>query len=209
MPTLLHVDSSPLFETSISRNLSNEFVQNWKRSNPNGEVITRDLTTSGLKSIDAAWIGAVFTPESSRTPEQHAMLTLSDALLAELRSADEYVFGVPMHNFAAPSVFKLWIDQIVRAGETFSYVDGTPAGLLKNKKATFLIASGGVYGAGSAMASFNFVEPYLRTVFGFIGVVDTNFLAAGGASALNYGQIDRETFLQPHVESIRAQFSLA
>ncbi len=206
MPTLLHVDSSPLLETSISRGLSNEFVQNWKRSNPDGKVITRDLTKTPLKSIDAAWIGAVFTPENARTPEQRELLALSDALVAELKSADEYVLGVPMHNFAAPAVFKLWIDQIVRAGETFSYADGVPAGLLKNKKATFLIASGGVYGAGTAMASFNFVEPYLRTVFGFIGVVDTNFLAAGGASALNYGQIDRETFLQPHVESIRAQF---
>jgi FMN-dependent NADH-azoreductase len=209
MPTLLHVDSSPLIETSISRGLSNEFVRNWKRSNPDGKVITRDLTTTPLKSIDAAWIGAVFTPENARMPEQRELLALSDALVAELKSADEYVLGVPMHNFAAPAVFKLWIDQVVRAGETFSYADGVPAGLLKNKKATFLIASGAVYSAGTAMASFNFVEPYLRTVFGFIGVVDTNFLAAGGASALNYGQIDRETFLQPHVESIRAQFSPA
>jgi FMN-dependent NADH-azoreductase len=209
MSTLLHIDSSPLIETSISRNLSSEFVQNWKRSNPDGKVITRDLTSTALKSIDAAWIGAVFTPEAARTAEQRELLALSDSLVAELKSADEYVLGVPMHNFSIPSVFKLWIDQIVRAGETFAYVDGAPNGLLKNKKATFLIASGGVYGAGTAMASFNFVEPYLRTVFGFIGVVDTNFLAAGGAAALNYGQIDRATFLQPHVESIRAQFSPA
>jgi FMN-dependent NADH-azoreductase len=59
------------------------------------------------------------------------------------------------------------------------------------------------------MASFNFVEPYLRTVFGFLGVTETTFLTAGGASALNYGKIDRKTFLQPHVESIRAQFQAA
>ena len=59
------------------------------------------------------------------------------------------------------------------------------------------------------MASFNFVEPYLRTVFGFLGVTDVKFISAGGAAALNYGKIDRETFLQPHVESIRAQFQAA
>ena len=53
------------------------------------------------------------------------------------------------------------------------------------------------------MASFNFVEPYLRTVLGFLGVTDTTFLSAGGASALNYGKVDRKTFLQPLVESIQ------
>jgi len=208
MPTLLHIDSSPLIEAgSISRTLSAEFVQNWKQANGDGRVITRDLTTTELPPINAAWIGAVFTPKEARTPEQRQGLALSDALIAELRAADEYVIGVPMHNFAAPSVIKLWIDQIVRAGETFAYIDGAPQGLLKNKKATFLIASGGVYGAGTAMASFNFVEPYLRTVFGFIGVTDATFVSAGGAAALMYGQIDRDTFLQPHLESVRAQFS--
>jgi len=59
------------------------------------------------------------------------------------------------------------------------------------------------------MASFNFVEPYLRTIFGFLGVTETSFVNAGGAAALSYGKIDRQTFLQPHVESIRAQFQAA
>lgn len=206
MSTLLHVDSSPLGQASISRHLSGEFVRNWQRANPDGKVITRDLTISNLSPINAEWIGAAYTPEQSRTATQREALALSDTLIAELQSADEYVFGVPMHNFAVPSVFKLWIDQIVRAGKTFSYVDGAPLGLLRDKKATFLVASGGVYDPGSAMASFNFVEPYLRTVFNFLGVSNTNFLAAGGAAVLNSGKVDRQTFLQPHVESIRARF---
>jgi len=82
-------------------------------------------------------------------------------------------------------------------------------GLLKGKKATFLLSSGGVYDAGTAMASYNFVEPYLRTALGFLGVVETNFVSAGGTMALNYGKIDRESFLLPHVESIRGQFQTA
>jgi len=170
MSTLLHIDSSPLGEGSISRRLTAEFVRNWKEANPSGTIITRDLTSSHVPAIDGEWIGAAYTPASSRTAAQHQVLALSDELIAELRKAAEYVFGVPMHNFAVPSVFKLWIDQIARAGETFAYVDGAPVGLLKNKRATFITASGGVYDAGTAMASFNFVEPYLRTVFGFLGV---------------------------------------
>lgn len=202
MPTLLHLDSSPLGEASISRNLSQHFVQTWKQLHPQGTIITRDLTQTAIPPITGAWVGAAYTPVDARTTEQKEILALSDSLIAELQSADEYVLGVPMHNFGIPSALKLWIDQIARAGKTFSYIDGKPEGLLKGKKATFLIASGGVYDAGTAMASFNFVEPYLRTVFGFLGVVDTTFINAGGAAALNYGKIDRQTFLQPHIDSI-------
>ena len=121
-------------------------------------------------------MGAAYSPEAARTPQQKELLSLSDSLLAELEQADEYVFGVPMHNFGVPSVLKLWIDQISRVGRTFSYADGAPKGLLIDKKATFIIATGGIYDAQTKMASFNFVEPYLRSVFGFLGVTDATFL---------------------------------
>ena len=209
MPTLLVVNSSPFHETSVSRHLSEEFVQNWKEANPNGRVITRDLTTSDLKTVDAAWVGAAYTPKDARTAEQKQALEVSDTLIGELRAADEFVFGVPMHNFGVPSVLKLWIDQVARVGETFSYSEAGPKGLLVGKKATFLVASGGVYDAGTAMASFNHVEPYLRSVFVFLGVTDPRFVLAGGASALMSGQADRATFLKPHVEAIRSQFVAA
>jgi FMN-dependent NADH-azoreductase len=209
MPTLLHIDASPLGDASISRHLSHQFVQKWQALNPTGKVIARDLTTTAISPINGSWIGAVYTPEASRTPEQQEILKLSETLIAELESADEYAIGIPMHNFGIPSTFKLWIDQIVRAGKTFVYIDGKPNGLLKNKKATFLIASGGTYDAGTVMASFNFVEPYLRTIFGFVGVTDTTSINAGGTAALNYGQIDRQAFLQPHIDSINLQLQPA
>lgn len=209
MPTLLHIDSSPLTESSISRHLSHEFAHQWKQSYPNGKVIARDLIASRLSAIDAERIGAAYIPEDARTLRQKEVLSLSDMLIAELGAADEYVFGVPMHNFSIPSTLKLWIDQIVRVGKTFAYSADGPAGLLKNKKATFIIASGGVYNADTAMASFNFVEPYLRSVFGFLGVTDAMFINAGGAAAIRSGKTDRSSFLQPHVDSIRAVFKAA
>ncbi len=209
MSTLLHIDSSPLGNTSISRHLSEEFVQNWQRRNPHGKVINRDLSVNPPPVITAAWIVASFTPEEARTQEQQEMLALSDALIAELETADEYVIGVPMHNFTIASALRLWIDQVARAGKTFAYVDGRPVGTLRGKKATFLVASGGVYGPGSAVASYNFVEPYLRTFFGFLGVTDVQAHAAGGASAVNHGQMDRETFLHPHLSAVQALFPAA
>ncbi len=201
MPTLLHIDSSPLYGRSVSRELTAAFVTQWKASHPDGAVIDRDLNAASILPITEEWVGAVYTPEEALTPEQTKLLAPSDALIAELKQADEYVIGVPMHNFGVPSVLKLWIDQISRVGKTFSYADGTPKGLIIGKKATFIIATGGIYDAQTQMASFNFVEPYLRSLFGFLGLTDATFLTAGGTMALNHGQ-DRGAFLAPHLEAV-------
>ena len=209
MPTLLHIDASPLGEASVSRHLSAEFVRKWRQTNPDGEVITRDLTTSGIPPVDGNWAGAAYTPEESRTAAQKEALALSETLIAELEAADEYVFGVPMHNFGIPSTLKLWIDQIVRIGRTIAYGESGPVGLLKDKKATFLIASGGEYHKGTPAEARDFVEPYLRLVFAFLGVSNPDFIAAGGTGALMSGKIDRATFLKPFEEAVDARFAQA
>jgi FMN-dependent NADH-azoreductase len=203
MLTLLHIDSSPLYGQSVSRQLSDAFVAQWKSSHPDGIVINRDLNATSIPPISAGWVSAVYTPEEARTAQQKELLSQSDALLAELNQADEYIFGVPMHNFSIPSVLKLWIDQIMRVGKTFSYADGKAKGLIVGKKATFIIATGGNYDAQTQMASFNFVEPYLRSVFGFLGLTDVTFLTAGGTMALHHGQ-DRDAFLAPHIQAVQA-----
>src|ERR1700693_965391 len=200
MPTLLHLDSSPL-ESSISRELTREFVKTWQNAHPDGTVIYRDLAANPPKPVDTAWIYSSFTPEASRTPEQKAALAPSDEMIAELLRADEYVIGVAMHNFSIPSVLKLWIDQVVRSGHTF---ESGPQGLLHGKKATILAASGGVYAAGTPASSMNFIDPYLKTIFGFIGVTDVKFVTAGGAAQVIMGAVDRETFLKPTLEAVRA-----
>jgi FMN-dependent NADH-azoreductase len=205
MTTLLHIDSSPLYSRSVSRELTAEFVAQWKATHPSGKVINRDLNATTIPPISAEWVGAAYTPPDARTPLQKELLSLSDSLLAELEQADEYVIGVPMHNFGVPSVLKLWIDQIARVGRAFSYSDKGPKGLIVGKKATFIIATGGIYDAQTRMASFNFVEPYLRSVFGFLGVTDATFLTAGGTAALNQGQ-DRGTFLAPHLQAVQKAF---
>ena len=202
MPKLLQINSSPVYGRSVSRQLTDAFVTQWKSSHPNGTVVDRDLNATPIPPVTAEWVGAAYTPEEARTPQQKEVLTLSDTLLSELEQADEYVFGVPMHNFGVPSVLKLWIDQIARVGRAFSYADGTPKGLITGKKATFIIATGGIYDAQTQMASFNFVEPYLRSVFGFLGVTDATFLTTGGTAALNYGQ-DRDAFLAPHLRAVQ------
>jgi FMN-dependent NADH-azoreductase len=209
MTTLLRIDASPLgVKTPFSRQLTTEFVDQWRRTHPDGKVLTRDLSLTELSPLTAEWIAAVYTPEASLTARQREVLAVSDELIAELQTADEYVLGVPMHNFSIPAVLKLWIDQVARIGKTFAYENGAPTGLLRNKKATLLVSSGGVYAPGTPMAAKNFVDPYLRSIFSFMGVTDTTFIDAGGTGKLQYG-VDRETILQPALASIRAQFQAA
>ncbi len=74
--------------------------------------------------------------------------------------ADEYVVGVPMHNFGVPSVLKLWVDQIARAGKTFSYVDGKPKGLIDGKKAT----AGGTMVLNQGRDRKEFLAPHLQAI---------------------------------------------
>lgn len=205
MATLLRIDSSPLGDgASFTRQLTGEFVEKWKRTRPDGKVITRDVSTTPLLPVDAAWIGAAYTPVPERSARHQEILSLSDELIAELKAADEYVIGVAMHNFSVPGALKLWIDQIARAGETFSYENGKAAGLLKNKKATFLVASGGVYEKGSPGFAMNFIEPYLSSLFSFLGVTDINFISASGTARSRFG-VDRNTILQPAVDSIHGR----
>src|SRR5215469_1514270 len=99
MPTLLHIDSSPLYGRSVSRQLTQAFVAQWKASHPDGTVVDRDLSATAIAPINAEWIGAMYTPEAARSPQQKELLALSDSLIAELERADEFVIGVPMHNF--------------------------------------------------------------------------------------------------------------
>jgi FMN-dependent NADH-azoreductase len=192
-------------ESSITRELTREFVKTWKTANPDGAVIYRDVAAHTPKPIDAAWIGAIYTPVESRTEEQTAILAPSEELIAELENADEYVFGVAMHNFSIPASLRLWVDQVLRRGRTFTYSEAGPKGLLTGKKATVLMASGGVYEPGTPLGSWNFVDPYLKVVLGFVGVTDVKVVSASGAAQLMMGTIDRDTFLKPTLELVRSR----
>ncbi len=200
MSTLLHIDSSPMFDNSVTRELTADFASQWAAKHPTGKVIVRDLYATPIAPVDEHWVAAVRTPADARTPEQAQVLKASDAFIGELETADEYVFGVPLHNFSIPSVLKLWIDQITRAQRTFSYGDGTPKGLLLNKKATFIVATG-----GPQVDAYNFAGPYLLALFAFIGVTDAKLVTVNGTMALNFGA-DRQEFLVDPRQAVNALF---
>src|ERR1700675_969669 len=171
---LLRIDSSAR-SSSVTRQLTAKFVEEWKKHHPAGEVVQRDLATTVLPHITDDWAGAHLDP-SQLTPAQRSYLATSDQLIEELQAADTIVIGAPMHNFAIPSSLKAWIDQIVRLGKTFGYGPSGVRGLLAKKRVIVVTARGGAYEKGTAAEKFDFQEPYLRHILGFIGLTDVTFI---------------------------------
>jgi len=178
MSTILVITASPRGERSISRALTTHFAEAWAQIHPEDTILLRDIGHHPVPHVTEPWVVGSFAPPEEQTPESKAAIAVSDQLVDEFLSADRYVFGVPMHNFNVPSTFKAYIDQIVRPGRTFAVGPNGYEGLVKNKKALFITASGGSYAPGSPTASYNFQEPYLRVICGFIGLTDLQFVPA-------------------------------
>jgi len=174
---LLRIDSSAR-RNSVSRQLTQRFVESWKQENPAGEVIERDLASTPLPLITDEWTLALHTDPAKRTPAQQESLAASDLLVEELLAADTIVIGAPMHNFTISALLKAWIDQIVRFGRTVAWGAKGPEGLLKGKRVVVITSRGGSFRPGTPTAAYDYQEPYLRHIFGFIGLTSVTFIHA-------------------------------
>lgn len=181
MKKILCVLSSPSGEYSVSNKLAKAIVEKLSSSS-DSEVTEFDLTKEGIPHIDGATIAAFYTPVEYLDDDKKATLATSDRVIDALLAADEIVISVPFHNFGIPSSLKAWIDHVARVGKTFYFnADGTPTGMVTGKKVYLAISSGGIYSSGP-MQSFDFAEPYLRAILGFLGITDvTTFRAEGMA----------------------------
>jgi len=190
MPTLLVIESSPR-PASVSNSLTQKYAAEWEQKNPGGKVITHNLFSQPAPFVTEAWIAAAYTPVGHRTAEQKKALEASDGYIQELIDADTIVIGAPMHNFSISAPLKGWIDQIVRAGRTFSVGEGGYKGLLDaRKKVIVASARGGDY--TGELSFLDFQTPYLKTILGFIGLTDLHFAVANnqtrGPEAAEAGQ---------------------
>lgn len=172
--TILKIDASMRKDGSYSRQLTSALVDQLQQKTPGASVVTRDLSDTAIPYVNEEWIGANFTPDESRTTAQQAELSLSDALVEELKAADVIVIGVPVYNFSIPAALKAWVDMIARARLTFKYTENGPVGLLAGKKAILAVASGGT----EVGSDIDFATPYLRHILGFVGITDVTTVSA-------------------------------
>lgn len=194
MSTLLILHTSLNTETSVTRNLTTAFVDQYLRNYPGATTIERDLVQDPIPHLTPELVPSVLglpvDGQAGVTPN------LADTLIDELERADVIVIGAPMYNFTVSSTLKAWIDHVYRARRTFAYIDGVPKGLLPpGKKVVLFVASGGAYTEGAAKA-FDMIEPFMRLAFQFIGITDVTVIRAESQASPEAAPVERSKAMQ-------------
>jgi FMN-dependent NADH-azoreductase len=180
---LLHIDSSALGANSVSRQLTQQVVDQWLATHPGTVVEYLDLAKHAPSHLSADSLGFRMGPNADgQTELQRHENQVSEKLVSQFMAADVIVVGAPMYNFSIPSQLKAWIDRVAQVGRTFKYTETGPQGLAGGKTVIVASSRGGVYSTNPALAGLDHQESYLRTVFGFFGVTDVRFVRAEGVA---------------------------
>ncbi|MFG0833481.1 FMN-dependent NADH-azoreductase [Aeromonas bivalvium] len=171
MANILVLKSSILGQYSQS----NALIDGYLAERQGDSVTVRDLATLNLPVLDGELAMGLRGGENLNE-RQLAVLAQSDELIAELKGSDLVIIAAPMYNFNIPTQLKNWIDLIARAGVTFRYTETGPVGLVENTRALVVSPRGGMH-VGNAT---DLVTPYMRTVLGFIGIKEVDFIYAEG-----------------------------
>lgn len=165
---LLHIDSSALGTNSVTRELTAAVVTRWQDRVPGLQVQYRDLDANPVPHLTGR----------SLAKADPAEVADAEQVLKQFLEADVVVIGAPMYNFAIPSTLKAWIDRVTVAGTTFRYTENGPEGLAGGKKLVIASGRGGLHSG----APSDFQEPFLRFLFGFLGIEDVEFVRAEGVA---------------------------
>ncbi len=172
---ILQINSSARSTGSESSRLADVIVAKLSAGHA-ANLVKRDLGADPHPALDEPTLQALFTPFDQRSAEQTARVALDDALIAQVQAADVIVIGAPMYNFGMTVQLKGWFDAIARAGVTFRYTESGPVGLLTGKKAYVALTRGGMHRGGATDTQV----PHLKTILGFLGITDVQFVYAEG-----------------------------
>ena len=173
MAKVLYIKASPRMERSHSMAVANAFVESYRAKNPNDEVIEIDLFSKDLIPYDGLAVQAKYTIMHGKehSGDEAQAWKAVEKTIDEFKSADKYVFAIPMWNFGIPYRLKQYFDIIVQPGYTFTVTDKGYEGLVTGKKAFVAYASGGTY-EGTDFKAYDFERPYMTAILGFMGITD-------------------------------------
>lgn len=111
------------------------------------------------------------------TQEEAQMLTGMDAMVEQIKRADNVILAFPMYNFGMPGIVKCWVDMVVINKETW-YLDETGFhGKLKGN-GLVIVTAGGAYSEGE-MVAYNHASTHATQVLGFMGLQPQAVMAEG------------------------------
>jgi len=157
--------------TSRTFQISDNFVEQYRKLNPNDEIITLDLYKEGIGFLTEEAI-SLHRPAPGEGKD-HPVLKYA----YQFAEADKYIIAAPMWNLSIPAILKAYIDYVSVTGITFKYTAQGPVGLCEGKKAVHIVTRGGAYSEGPAV-SYEMGDRYLRTIFGFFGITDFSTISA-------------------------------
>jgi FMN-dependent NADH-azoreductase len=173
MSKLLHIESSPRGQRSASITVAQHFLDVYRAKHPGDAVETLDLWQAALPEFDGATIDAKYAVLHGQKPsaDQVRAWAVVTKIAEHFKSADKYLFSLPMWNFGIPYKLKHFIDVLVQPGLTFSFTPGEGyKGLVTGKPAVAIYSRGGAYGPGTRAEGYDSQSAYLRQVLGFIGI---------------------------------------
>ncbi|HFE9685537.1 TPA: NAD(P)H-dependent oxidoreductase [Clostridium perfringens] len=143
--------------------VSDSFVEEYKKNNPEDEIITLDLYKENIDFLRADDLGKLFGPKDEES-KNNSILKYA----YQFADSDKYIIAAPMWNLSFPAILKAYIDYVSVSGITFKYTAEGPVGLLNNKKAVHIVSRGGGYDN----SPYEMGDRYLRTILGFFGIKD-------------------------------------
>ncbi len=174
--------------------VSDAFIDEYKRNNPEDEIVTLDLYEEGIDFLSVEDIQAVFGPKTEES-KNHPILKYAYQFL----EADKFVVSAPFWNLGLPAILKAYLDYICITGITFKYTEHGPVGLCEGKKAVHIVSRGGHYLEGPA-TGFEMGDRYLRILFGFLGIVDFSTIAVEGVDIIG---ADVDTIIQKAIKNAK------
>jgi FMN-dependent NADH-azoreductase len=177
---LLHIISTPRGLASNTVRVSNVLLEELHEKYDELSVKTLDLFTADLPSVAGRNIESKYMLMTGQALDESSQASWRniEKNIEQFLEADVYLLTVPMWNFGIPYALKYYIDAIVQPGYLFRYdEEGRAHGLVKGKRMLCVTSRGADYSSGPLQA-FDFVESYLRTIFGFVGITDITFFNA-------------------------------
>jgi len=175
MSNVLYITAHPLSEEeSLSMAVGKEFIEVYKQTHPEDEVVHLDLYKADIPYLDAdVFNGWKKLRSHSSIHDLSTDERLKVGRLAELGGqfllADKYIFVTPMWNFSVPAIMKTYIDAITVSGKTFKYTKEGAKGLLEGKKALHIQSRGDIYSHGPEMER-EMGHRYLEVMMDFFGI---------------------------------------
>ncbi|CAK4839800.1 unnamed protein product [Aphanomyces euteiches] len=158
-------------------------------ANPNDEIFQIDLFQTEIPLLDGEVFGAWNKLQSGTAFDQlsiseQAKVGRLGELVDQFLEADKYIFVNPVWNFSYPPVLKAYIDAVFVAGKTFHYTADGPVGLLTDKKAFQIQASGSVLSKGK-YADFEMAHRHLDAALKFLGIPSFEAVYVEGMATQN------------------------